>query len=152
MPACSKATAASFTVRLQQVWRRITLNNWMRMRHSLQTTFGVLKIGRMLQSFRCAAGRNALRVYAMREAMSHFERAHTALENTPNASPQSRIDAILGWAQAAVRYRPYPEQLTQLSVAEELARAINDKPRLAQILYRGRQRPNGKRSQFARRA
>lgn len=87
-------------------------------------------------TFSLRAGKSALRVYAMREAMSHFERARTALENTPDALPQSRIDAILGWAQAAVRFRPYPEQLAQLQVAEALARAVDDKPRLAHILYR----------------
>ncbi len=82
------------------------------------------------------AGKNALRVFAMREAMNHFERARTAFENAPAAAPEAKIDAILGWAQAAIRFRPYPEQLAALSNAEELARAVDDKPRLAQVLYR----------------
>lgn len=82
------------------------------------------------------AGTNALRLLAMREAMSHFERARLALQNMPNAAPQASIDAISGWAQAAVRFRPYPEQIRVLKLAEAQARAIDDKPRLAQILYR----------------
>lgn len=82
------------------------------------------------------AGTNALRVFAMREATGHFERARLALQNLPHAEPRASIDAILGWSQAAYRLRPFAEQLEQLRVAEEMARGLDDKRRLAQILHR----------------
>lgn len=82
------------------------------------------------------AGTNALRVYALREAMSHFDRTLEALDKLPDAAPAAVMDAILGWAQAAVRFRPYSEQTARLVRAEGLARAANDTVRLAQILYR----------------
>lgn len=81
------------------------------------------------------AGTNALRVYAMREAMNHFERAQQALEKIPDASREQIIDALLGWAHAAQKFRPYAEQLAYLQRAEKLARELNDKPRLARALY-----------------
>lgn len=82
------------------------------------------------------AGTNALRVYALREAMSHFESAQHALAKLPDAAPTALMDAILGWSQAAVRFRPYAEQIERLAFAEKLARSTNDTARLAQILYR----------------
>lgn len=82
------------------------------------------------------AGTNALRVYAMREAMQQFERAQAALEKISDAPPDQWIDALLGWSDASAKFRPYADRLAQLERAEKLARALNDKARLAQILYR----------------
>lgn len=85
--------------------------------------------------FSLRAGNTALRVYAMREAMQHFERAQAALEKIPDAPHEKMIDALLGWAQAAQKYRPHAEQFERLKRAEQMARALNDRPRLARALY-----------------
>ncbi len=82
------------------------------------------------------AGTHALRVFAMREAMQQFERAQAALEKISDAPREKRIDAILGWADASAKYRPYAERLKALQDAEQLARVMEDKRRLAQLLYR----------------
>jgi tetratricopeptide (TPR) repeat protein len=81
-------------------------------------------------------GTNALRVYALREAMNHFERALAALEFVSSPSPLQIFDALLGWAEAAAKFRPYAEQLERLARAEKIARDLGDKVRLAQVLYR----------------
>lgn len=86
-------------------------------------------------AFSLRAGNRALRVYAMREAIAHFERALDALEKISDAPRDYTIDALLGWAHAAEKFRPYAEQLARLTRAEELARALDDKPRLARALY-----------------
>lgn len=82
------------------------------------------------------AGTNALHIFAMREALSHFERARSAFQQIPDAAPEAMVDVILGWAQAAYGIRPFADQLEQLKAAEAEARARHDKPRLAQVLYR----------------
>lgn len=82
------------------------------------------------------AGTNALRVYALREAMNHFDRALAALELVPSPAPLQMFDVLLGWAEAAAKFRPYAEQLDRLARAEKIARDRDDKPRLAQVLYR----------------
>lgn len=81
------------------------------------------------------AGANALRLYALREAMSHFERAQNALDKLDSAPLPDKIDALLGWSHAAVRFVPYAEQLQRLERAETYARALNDKLRLALVLH-----------------
>lgn len=82
------------------------------------------------------AGNGALRVYAQREALVHFERALAALEHVSSRSALQEYDALMGWAEAASKLRPYSEQLEKLGRAEGIARALNDKPRLARALYR----------------
>lgn len=81
------------------------------------------------------AGTRALGVYALREALAHFERALAALEHTAPPSPLQMYDALMGWAEAAAKFRPYAEQLEQLARAENIARELGDKPRLARALY-----------------
>lgn len=81
------------------------------------------------------AGTQALRVYALPEALNHFERALAALKNVPAARPVETYEALMGWAEAAAKFRPYAEQLSNLARAENIARALNDKPRLARALY-----------------
>jgi tetratricopeptide (TPR) repeat protein len=41
----------------------------------------------------------------------------------------------MGWAKAAFKFRPYPEQLERLKRAEQIARQQNDKRRLAETLH-----------------
>ena len=55
------------------------------------------------------------------------------------------IDAILGWSKASVRFVPYAQQLERLERAEQIARASNDKSRLARTARHG-QRPHGARA------
>jgi class 3 adenylate cyclase/tetratricopeptide (TPR) repeat protein len=81
------------------------------------------------------AGAQAVRVYALREALEHYENAHEALTKLPEASPERLCDAILGWAPAAFKLRPYQEVVDRLKEAENIARELNDEARLAQVLH-----------------
>ena len=81
------------------------------------------------------AGAGAMSVYALREAIGHYERALQALEKSLDAPPVQVYDATMGWIQAATKFRPYAEQLRRLAHAEQIARELNDKSRLAQALY-----------------
>jgi tetratricopeptide (TPR) repeat protein len=86
-------------------------------------------------TFALRAGTHALQLSALREAKSHYEHALGALAQNAHAPPEQRIDALLGWAQSAFRITPYEEQLSRLGKAETLARAADDRARLAQVLY-----------------
>lgn len=81
------------------------------------------------------AGEHALQRYAMREALDYYERALAALERVPSPSPLQEYEALVGLAEAARKYRPYATQLEYLARAETIARELNDKPRLARVLY-----------------
>jgi tetratricopeptide (TPR) repeat protein len=81
------------------------------------------------------AGAQAMKVYAMSEALEHYEHAHEALTKLPNASPEQRCDAILGWAPAAFKLKPYQDVVDRLEEAEKIARELNDEARLVQILH-----------------
>jgi tetratricopeptide (TPR) repeat protein len=85
--------------------------------------------------FSLQAGERALRVYALREAMAYYAQAQSALDRVPNASREEICDAMLGWAEAAFGFEPYPKQLEQLARAEQIARQLGDKRRLALILH-----------------
>ncbi|HZQ10687.1 MAG TPA: tetratricopeptide repeat protein [Anaerolineae bacterium] len=80
------------------------------------------------------AGEQAMQVYALREAITEFERAMQAFESAPSATPAQYIDAILAWSQAAFNFRPRAEILERVLVAESLSREINDKARLVSSL------------------
>src|SRR5215210_455354 len=82
------------------------------------------------------AGAQAVKVYAMSEALEHYENAYEALTHIPDASPEQRCDAILGWAEAAFKSRPYQEVVDRLKEAEKIARELNDESRLVQVLHR----------------
>jgi tetratricopeptide (TPR) repeat protein len=81
------------------------------------------------------AGERALRVYALREAMGYFAQALSALDRLSNAPGEDTCDVILGWAEAAFGFEPYVKQLEQLGRAEQTARQLGDKRRLALILH-----------------
>ena len=81
------------------------------------------------------AGAQAVSVYAMSEALEHYENAYQALGKVPEASPEQLCDAILGWTRAAFKSRPYQEVVDRLKEAEKIAREQNDELRLAQILH-----------------
>ena len=81
------------------------------------------------------AGEQALKVYAMHEALEHYENAYQALAKIPDGSPEQLCDAILGWAFPALKLEPYQEVVDRLEEAEEIAREIGDESRLAWVLH-----------------
>jgi len=82
-----------------------------------------------------SAGAQAVKVYALREALEHYENAYLALKKVPGASPEQICDAILGWAFPALKLRPYQEVVARLEEAENLARDLDDEARLARALH-----------------
>jgi class 3 adenylate cyclase/tetratricopeptide (TPR) repeat protein len=82
------------------------------------------------------AGEQAVKVYAISEALEHYENAYEALGKISGASPEQICDAILGWAEAAFKSRPYQEVVERLKEAEEIARELNDESRLVRVLHR----------------
>jgi len=59
----------------------------------------------------------AMKVYAMREAMRYYERADQALSLMRSAPASAVFDAIIGRESAAFNFEPYSEQLTRLEGA-----------------------------------
>jgi len=82
-----------------------------------------------------SAGAQALKVYAMHEALEHYENAYRALAKIPDASPEQLCDAILGWAFPALKLKPYQEVVERLEEAEKIAREIGNESRLAWVLH-----------------
>ncbi|HEX6508667.1 MAG TPA: hypothetical protein VF221_13645, partial [Chloroflexota bacterium] len=80
------------------------------------------------------AAREAVRIYALREALEHFDRAYQALKHLPNSPPGQLIDTIVSWAELAVRFNRFREAVDRLEEAERLARSLNDRRRLAFVL------------------
>ncbi|MDF2703441.1 MAG: hypothetical protein K0S10_2387, partial [Rubrobacteraceae bacterium] len=81
------------------------------------------------------AGAQAVKVYAMSEALEHYEHAYEALRKLAEPSAEQLCDAILGWAPAALKLRPYGEVVERLKEAEKIARELEDEARLVQILH-----------------
>jgi tetratricopeptide (TPR) repeat protein len=86
-------------------------------------------------AFALRAGDSAQRLYALREAMRQYDRALAALEKDGTATELDTYAALMGWAKAAYKFRPYPEQLERLTRAEAIARRQNDPRRLAEALH-----------------
>jgi tetratricopeptide (TPR) repeat protein len=81
------------------------------------------------------AGAQAVKVYALSEALEHYEHAYEALIKLPDVRPEQLCDAILGWAPAALKLKPYTEVVNRLEEAEKLARELNDEARLVRVLH-----------------
>ena len=81
------------------------------------------------------AGAQAVKVYAMSEALAYYDNAYEALTRIPDASPEQLCDAILGWAPAAFKLKPYQEVVERLEEAEKIARELDDEARLARVLH-----------------
>src|ERR687897_758781 len=81
------------------------------------------------------AGAQAVKVYAMNEALEHYENAYRALKKIPDASPEQLCDVILGWTPAALKLKPYQEVVGRLEEAEKIARELGDEARLARVLH-----------------
>jgi class 3 adenylate cyclase/tetratricopeptide (TPR) repeat protein len=83
------------------------------------------------------AGDQAARLYANAEGMSHFEEALTVARSVPD-SPEARrwqIDAILKGAAVHATSRDIMRDRSDLHRARELAETLDDRPRLARVLY-----------------
>jgi tetratricopeptide (TPR) repeat protein len=81
------------------------------------------------------AGGQAVKVYALREALEYYENAYRALTKIPDASPEQLCDAILGWTFPALKLKPYQEVVDRLEEAEKIARELGDESRLAWVLH-----------------
>ena len=81
------------------------------------------------------AGGQAVKVYALREALEYYENACRALTKIPDASPEQLCDAILGWSFPALKLKPYQEVVDRLEEAEKIARELGDESRLAWVLH-----------------
>jgi class 3 adenylate cyclase/tetratricopeptide (TPR) repeat protein len=81
------------------------------------------------------AGAQAVKVYAMSEALAYYDNAFEALTRIPDAPPEQLCDAILGWAPAAFKLKPYQEVVDRLEEAEKIARELKDEARLARVLH-----------------
>src|SRR5215217_5020695 len=81
------------------------------------------------------AGEQAVKVYAMSEAIEHYENAYESLKKVSDASPEQICDAILGWAFPALKLKPYQEVVERLEEAEKITRELNDEARLARVLH-----------------
>ena len=86
------------------------------------------------------AGAQAVKVYAMREALAYYDNAYEALTKIQDASPEQLCDVILGWTPAALRFKPYQEVVNRLEEAEKIARELEDEcaPRSGVALDRQR--------------
>ena len=81
------------------------------------------------------AGAQAVKVYAMREALAYYDNAYEALTKIHDASPEQLCDAILGWTIPALKVKPYQEVVNRLEEAEKIAREMGDESRLAWVLH-----------------
>src|SRR5262249_965183 len=81
------------------------------------------------------AGDAASKIYALREAIRQYDRLLAALDKSGGGHEAEICDAILSWAKAAFKFRPYPEQLERLLRAEQIARRLGDQRRLAEVLH-----------------
>lgn len=80
-------------------------------------------------------GKRARQRYAMREAIAYYEQALLSLDYQTKPKDELIFDVLLDWEDAAFNFKPYEDQLKQLSRAEEIARRLYDKPRLIQALH-----------------
>jgi class 3 adenylate cyclase/tetratricopeptide (TPR) repeat protein len=81
------------------------------------------------------AGAQAVKVYAMNEALAYYDDAYQALKKISDVSPEQLCDVILGWTPAALKLKPYQEVVGRLEEAEKIARELNDEARLARVLH-----------------
>jgi tetratricopeptide (TPR) repeat protein len=80
------------------------------------------------------AGDQAMKVYALSEALDRYERACQAFEKSPNVPPERLADAILAWAPLALKLKLDAAILKRLAHAEQVARDLQDNSRLARAL------------------
>jgi class 3 adenylate cyclase/tetratricopeptide (TPR) repeat protein len=83
------------------------------------------------------AGDQAARLYANAEARTYYEQALSIARTLPSSPEAQRaeIDAALKLATVGVTRQDLERDRTNLDVACELAEQLQDRPRLAQVLY-----------------
>ncbi len=82
---------------------------------------------------------NDVRVFAIREAIEHFNGEYEALTRLDSPSPVAVIDAIthwvqFGWKDLVIHQKAYPLVIERLEHVEALARELGDTYRLAVVL------------------
>jgi class 3 adenylate cyclase/tetratricopeptide (TPR) repeat protein len=80
------------------------------------------------------AAESARKLYALREERDHRERIVELYARMPNAVPGDVIDATLEWVSVRHRLNDYDGVLERLEKTISIARAADDKERLAQTL------------------
>lgn len=85
------------------------------------------------------AGFNDIRVYAVHEAIEHFNLEYEALSRLDAPAPERVIDAVTswveyGWKELMIHQKQYPLLVERLQHAEGLARRLGDRNRLALVL------------------
>jgi len=80
------------------------------------------------------AGNRALKLFALAEALEHFDAAARALEEIDDPPLDLLCDAIMGWTWVRYKQDRYDGVLGRLERAVEAARALDDKQRLARAL------------------
>jgi class 3 adenylate cyclase/tetratricopeptide (TPR) repeat protein len=81
------------------------------------------------------AGAQAVKVFAMNEALAYYDDAYESLKKASDASPEQLCDVILGWTPAALKLKPYQEVVDRLEEAEKVVRELGDEARLAKVLH-----------------
>jgi class 3 adenylate cyclase/tetratricopeptide (TPR) repeat protein len=81
------------------------------------------------------AGAQAVKVFAMNEALAYYDDAYESLKKASDASPEQLCDVILGWTPAALKLKPYQEVVGRLEEAEKIVRELGDEARLARVLH-----------------
>jgi predicted ATPase len=83
------------------------------------------------------AGDQAAGLYANTEATTYYEQAFTMSQSLPESPKvqQWQIDAALKLAAVGITRQDIKRDRTNLEQAHSLAEALNDEPRLAQVLY-----------------
>lgn len=80
------------------------------------------------------AGERATALFAVREALDHYEQAYTALDAMDDPPAGPLVDVILGWTVARSKVHDYDGALERLERAESLARELDDRRRLARVV------------------
>ena len=81
------------------------------------------------------AGAQAVKVYAMSEALAHYDNAYEALTRLPDASPEQLCDAIPRLGASRIQAQALPGSSGSMKEAEDIARELNDETRLARVLH-----------------
>jgi class 3 adenylate cyclase/tetratricopeptide (TPR) repeat protein len=84
--------------------------------------------------FALRAGQRALNLHALEEALDHYDRVYWSLLKVPDEEGELLHDAILGWTRVRQRMDDLTGVIDRLTRAESIARALNDKRRLAHSL------------------
>jgi class 3 adenylate cyclase/tetratricopeptide (TPR) repeat protein len=80
------------------------------------------------------AADRALRLFAVDEAVTHYDRAFHDLESLDRPPTAEFVDAIMGWVATRYKLNTYEGAIERLERAEAVARGAEDRERLARVL------------------